>query len=745
MLYRKISTILLLGLLIAPSYSENKITDLSEPYTIEEIFLKLEPYNPEILPLNLNGFQRYNMGKLETVSKDKKQMFTFAADFKLENTLKDNDISLYLGPGDYPYLIFINGTQIIKHGSFRDSYVSHSYESHNIYLSKDLLNYGNESNRLIIRIFPQFETAPLPPLVITEFDQGSRLVFFRNMVAVYLIRGASFLSIFLFLFFIIYGFLGVKKDLNFIFFALMCLSFVLSYFEITLTFDSTNEVLIKKIAKTGFTWIALVSVYFITEFTGIFKKNIYRKIIPGALGLILTIIFLTRDSKQAIDIIYGPVTQIICLPTILFNIGLLWVSVFKHKEKRSIPLLISFFAIVGASGHDIYYIALSTLPYAYLTAYGFLTLVVFIFFTLAISQAKMSLKALENAKQLDNKNQQQQLIIEKIKGVSETLIQSSRRIEEKVSTTSEKIEESADANETITEKVFSRVSELKQVIEEMGERMKLSSEKMPASIKSQSEAVKDVSHTVNTMNEHLSEILQFAEDTKNTADELSKMAQNSTQVINESNKSIKEVSEYSSFISEVLGSIEEITEKTSLLSINAAIEAARAGTSGAGFSVVASEIRTLSSASKTQLDSSFQKIEDMKNSISSSRELSDEVSGSLTSIIDNTKLSTSKISSMTAKLNEQKIESAAITQSVQSLLNDTRIIRYLSEENQTADAAVTQTMAEIRDLFINITDILSKQKDQSMELYQFMAHIQTVVEENLANVDILNSCINESM
>ena len=93
--------------------------------------------------------------------------------------------------------------------------------------------------------------------------------------------------------------------------------------------------------------------------------------------------------------------------------------------------------------------------------------------------------------------------------------------------------------------------------------------------------------------------------------------------------------------------MKEITEKTSLLSINAAIEAARAGTSGAGFSVVAGEIRTLSSASKEKLDSSFQKIEGMQTSIDKSRSLSQEVSGSLTEIIDNTKISTGKISSMT--------------------------------------------------------------------------------------------------
>lgn len=733
-------------MLITPVFSENSISDLESPFVLEEIFFKTDPFNPGKLPTSsLSAYKPYNGGKLEINRDEQQKMMTFVSEFTLEKTLEDKDISLYIGPGDYPYRIYLNGIGIMRNGSYIESYVSHSYQSFNIYIPKEILNYGSEANRLVIQLYPLFETAPLPPLTISSFEQGARMAFYRNMLGVYLIRGASLLSIFLFIFFIIYAVIGKMKDFNYLFFALMCLSFVLSYFEITLNHHSTNEVLIKVFSKAGFSWVAVFSIYFVTEYTGIVRNNIYRKVIPGALGLILTIIFMTRNSKEAIDLIYGPVTQFILLPAILFNISVLFLSVFKYRNRSSIPLLISFLAIIAASGHDIIYIAQDKLPYAYLTAYGFLTLVVFIFFTLAISQAGTASKAQKSAVILDIKNNQQQKIIEKIKAVSEALILSSRQIEEKVSSTSEKIEQSSDANEEITEQVFSRISQLKQVIVEMEERIQVSAEKMPASIKSQSLAVREVSHTVNSLNEHLSEILQFAEDTKNTADQLSHMAQNSTKVIKKSNASIIEVSEYSNFISEVLNSIEEITEKTSLLSINAAIEAARAGASGSGFSVVAGEIRTLSSASKVQLESSFQKIEDMKNSISNSRELSGEVTGSLTNIIDNTKISTDKISSMTVKLNEQKQESASISQAVQSLLNDTRIIRHLSEESRTADTAVAQTMAEIRDLFLNLTDILSQQKEESMELYQFMVHIQTVVEENLANVDILKSCIDETI
>jgi methyl-accepting chemotaxis protein len=129
---------------------------------------------------------------------------------------------------------------------------------------------------------------------------------------------------------------------------------------------------------------------------------------------------------------------------------------------------------------------------------------------------------------------------------------------------------------------------------------------------------------VNLNAENSERVLKLSEDTVNAAkkghDQMNMLV-----------RSLQAIAEHSGRISKVIKVINEIADQTNLLSLNASIEAARAGNAGKGFGVVAIEIGKLAEECARAATSTEELINSsvvaMKEGVSLAKETADEFKG----------------------------------------------------------------------------------------------------------------------
>ena len=172
------------------------------------------------------------------------------------------------------------------------------------------------------------------------------------------------------------------------------------------------------------------------------------------------------------------------------------------------------------------------------------------------------------------------------------------------------------------------------------------------------------------------------------------------------------------------GTIDSISSQTNLLALNASIEAARAGEAGKGFSVVAEQIRKLSTETK---DSSGQ--------ISEALSRLDEISGKMTSSIEET-----------LKLIQVTLEK--VTQTGENVNKITQDSSLLGEHIQTIDSAMKEVESSNRQLVENmeqVSSILETMTTCISDSDETSKRMLSKYEESASNINNIENVIQELM
>lgn len=244
-------------------------------------------------------------------------------------------------------------------------------------------------------------------------------------------------------------------------------------------------------------------------------------------------------------------------------------------------------------------------------------------------------------------------------------------------------------------------------------------------------AITDIDGDVQVLSDNSNHMDKANEDAAKSIETVLDSSNRSSAIVEKITNQIEETNQAISSINEAVDLIMDITGQTSLLSLNASIEAARAGQAGRGFAVVADEIKKLSEQSaqgadtiKQVADNIFEKSNESVALVNEVRELigkeQEDISVTkesfeiLSKTINDNLVAVSRISEKTKQLD-------TIKQAIIGNIND---LSAISEENAASNQEVSANITNIAESIDEMNAATGHVNNISEELAQLMEYFK---------------------
>jgi hypothetical protein len=166
-------------------------------------------------------------------------------------------------------------------------------------------------------------------------------------------------------------------------------------------------------------------------------------------------------------------------------------------------------------------------------------------------------------------------------------------------------------------------------------------------------------------------------------------------------------------VTRIIKTIDEIAFQTNILALNAAIEAARAGEAGAGFAVVAEEVRTLAQRSAQAARETTDKITAATERTNAGAEITVQVAQSLESILSRAREVANFVDSIAEASSQQNSGIAQITTAIQQIDHVTQTNAATAAETAASAHEVELRASAFRDAVQELQGIVFGSQEQT--------------------------------
>ena len=587
----------------------------------------------------------------------------------VDSNVKNGDLWLLMDKFNGAADFYINGIFAGSRGNLPPStrVRIEEYNSINVPLNLDV----HESVEIAIRIY-----CPTDKLKELTFYFGNTKAAYsesviHNQFGLRLFLILAFLCIFI-MFYSFAVYLGNRNDKAYLFYSL-CMFFIVPYF-----FDIGSEVIFlpyninRSICRACLPISTCFMAIFLNRF---FNLRGYKRLLL-ATGIFIVIdftaYFIVCGKQDAMDMMFN----VMLLPVVLVIIYgfTTTIKALKKHEPYAINLFIGFTIGSILSLHDVVYMFIGKVPYMWTQALAFFGLDLTIFITLSMRSAH-SQKVLESLAE-KNESQHQKLVeiftsakelAEETSGIADELADSVNAVMQATINSKNKvdiIDTAIKEQHLIHDETQSTVRDLTSSLQTVNSEFDKTSE----SIQTTASGTKMVIDGIANVSDGISTAENFTRSLNTLTSDGSTDMKHLFDVIDSIQQSSKE-------ILSVVTTLDTFAQKTDLLAMNAAIEAAHTGVAGKGFAVIAHEIKDLAANSSRYASKIGEIISAVIKNIEESAVLTEKVNQAFSQIKQGASQSVEKVTAAAQSLKEQVLAGNSISHESEMMAESALIMR----------------------------------------------------------------------